>query len=366
MDSIQKIGKLEAAGIIIMIMINQIIINFPNSIITTTGSAAWINVIYISIIAIIFCLLICKLFNPFPASDILDVSEFLGGKFLKTIIGSIYIIFFVFLAGTFLKYMANSLELIYFEQTPIVFLLLLFLIPVVIVGKLGIKSISQVNLIFMPILLISIVITLFSTVKNFIPQRIYPIMGFGADKTFIYGLSNIFAFSGFSYVYFLIPILKNPEDFKKIAVGSIIVSAIYLFLSVICLLMSFPFIAFTDEMLSVYLLARMIEFGRFFQRIDAIFVFIWILSTLSFLAFTSNLITSIFKKLTSIKNSREMTYSFAALIFSVALFIKNTATLNFLQNELFKYLIIALIFIITPLILIFANIKFKRRKHYET
>ena len=62
MDSIQKIGKLEAAGIIIMIMINQIIINFPNSIITTTGSAAWINVIYISIIAIIFCLLICKLF----------------------------------------------------------------------------------------------------------------------------------------------------------------------------------------------------------------------------------------------------------------------------------------------------------------
>ena len=185
MDSIQKIGKLEAAGIIIMIMINQIIINFPNSIITTTGSAAWINVIYISIIAIIFCLLICKLFKPFPASDVLDISEFLGGKFLKTLIGSIYIIFFVFLAGTFLKYMANSLELIYFEQTPIIFLLLLFLIPVVIVGKLGIKSISQVNLIFMPILLISIVITLFSTVKNFIPQRIYPIMGFGADKTFI-------------------------------------------------------------------------------------------------------------------------------------------------------------------------------------
>lgn len=129
--------------------------------------------------------------------------------------------------------------------------------------------------------------------------------------------------------------------------------------------MTFPFIPFTDEMISVYLIARMIEFGKFFQRIDAIFIFIWILSTISFLSFTSNLVIGIFKKLTSIKNYREMIYSVASLIFSVALIVRNIASIKFLQNMVFKYLIIILVFIISPIILILANLKLKRRNFNE-
>lgn len=365
MDSIQKIGKIEAASIIIMITINQIILNLPNTIIINTGSSAWINVIYISIIAIIFCFLMCKLFKPFPADDVIDISEYLGGKLLKNIMGILYILFFILTSGILLIYFANSLKLIYFENTPIVFLLLLFLAPVAIAGKLGIKSVSQVNLIITPVLLLSMLIILFSTAKNFVAERIYPIMGFGIDRTFIVGLSNIFAFSGFAYIYFLIPILNHPEEFKKIAVTSIIVSAIYLFLSVICLLMIFPFIPFSDELSSVYLLTRLIEFGTFFQRIDAIFIFIWILSTLSFLTFTSDLITNIFRKLTGTRNNTEMIYSVTAIIFSVALIFRNITNTNFLQNSILRYIVIILIFIITPIILILANLKLKRRTFHE-
>lgn len=185
MHSLQKIGKFEAISIIIMIMINQIILNLPNIIIINVGSSAWISVIYISIIAIIFCLLICKLFKPFQSDDIVDISEYLGGKLLKIIIGILYVLFFIFTAGIILRYLANSLKLIYFKNSPLVFLLLLFLLPVVITGKLGIKPVSQVNLIFMPVLLFSVLIILFSTFKNFIPEGIYPIMGFGADKIFL-------------------------------------------------------------------------------------------------------------------------------------------------------------------------------------
>lgn len=129
--------------------------------------------------------------------------------------------------------------------------------------------------------------------------------------------------------------------------------------------MVFPFIPFTDELLSVYLLTRMIELGRFFQRVDAIFIFIWILSTLSFLAFTTNIITNIFGKLTAIKNNKEMVYSVASLIFGVTLFVNTITSMKFIQNIVFKYIIIFLVFIITPIILIFANLKLKRRKSNE-
>lgn len=54
MSTYQKIGTVEAIALIVTIIINQIILNLPDVIISTTGSSSWINVIYISIIAIIF------------------------------------------------------------------------------------------------------------------------------------------------------------------------------------------------------------------------------------------------------------------------------------------------------------------------
>ena len=102
MSTYQKIGTVEAIALIVTIIINQIILNLPDVIITTTGSSSWINVIYISIIAIIFCALICKLFKPFNSNDIIDVSEYLGGKILKYIIGIAYFAFLFLLQEYFL------------------------------------------------------------------------------------------------------------------------------------------------------------------------------------------------------------------------------------------------------------------------
>lgn len=362
MSTYQKIGTVEAIALIVTIIINQIILNLPDVIISTTGSSSWINVIYISIIAIIFCALICKLFKPFNSNDILDVSEYLGGKVLKFIIGIAYFAFFIFISGISLRYLANSIKLIYFEETPIIFLLMFFFFPTVIACKSGIKNIAQVNLMFMPILLISMLIILFATVKDFIPQRIFPILGFGADKTFLVGINNIFAFSGFAYLYFLIPILKNPEQFKKVAFISTIISAIYLFLSVICLLMMFSFISFSEELLSVYLLTRMIEFGRFFQRIDAIFILIWILAMISFLSISSFFSIYVVDKLVRFKNPDELSYCIASFIFVVALSIKNIVQIKFIQDAVFKYVIISLVFVVSFIILILANLKHRKEK----
>ena len=362
MNVLQKIGKFEAIALIIIVSMNQIFLNLSNIIIVNTGTSSWINIIVISTIAVVFCLLISKLFKPFPAHDIVDISEFLGKKTLKYIIGILYILFFIFISAVVLRYLTNSLKLIYFEKSPITFLLILFLIPVVFALRLGIKPISRVNLLFVPIVLISMIIIFFSTVGDFVPQRIFPILGFGANETFLIGLNNIFTFSAFAYLYFLIPLLKNPEDFKKVALSSIIISAIYIFLSVICLIMMFPFISFTDEMLSIYLLTRLIEFGKFFQRVDAIFVLIWILSAFSFLAITIEFANRILKKLLNLKTHKELSYSICAIIFSLALAFANFSTIKFMQNDVLRYFVIALVFCISLIILILANLKLKKEK----
>ena len=135
MESLQKIGKFEAISLMAMVVINQIILNLASYLISNSGTSSWINMIYVSIIAIFFGLLIAKFFKPFDSSDILDVSEFLGGKFLKIIIGVLFILFFIFFAGLSLRHISSCIKSIYFKDTPIIYLLLFFTIPSAILSK---------------------------------------------------------------------------------------------------------------------------------------------------------------------------------------------------------------------------------------
>ena len=282
---------------------------------------------------------------------------------MKWIIGILYILLFIVIASYTLRYFSNLLELVYFNSTPTSFLLLLFLIGAVFAANKGIKSISYVNLLFFPIILLSLIIILFSTLKDIVPQRIFPILGFGAYKTFISGFTNIFTFGSITYLYFLMPILKNPEDYKKVAISSIIISGIYIFFSVLCLSMVFPYAAFTDDTLSMYLLTRRISFGKFFQRIDAMFILFWILSVLVFLSMNLHSANNIIKKLTNIKCDKELNYSIAFIIFSIALYYNSIAQMEYVLNVYIKYAFIGLCLVLSFIIMFLAYLKNKKENY---
>ena len=360
MDKLQKIGKIEAICLIVMVTVNEIIFNIPNFVIINSGSSSWITVLLHFIIIFILGFIICKFFKELGSKDLVDVSEYLGGKPLKWFIGILYIFLFTAVSSYVLRYFTNVLEIIYFESTPTTFLLLFFLVGSVIAGNKGIKSISYINLALFPIILLSLVIILFSTLKDIIPQRIFPIFGLGIDKSFISGLSTIFTFGSIAYLYFFIPILKNPKDFKQVTLYSIIISGIYMFFSVLCLIMVFPFATFTDETLSMYLLARRITFGEFFQRIDAMFILFWILSILVFLSMNLYFINTLIRKLINIKYGKELNYSLAFLIFSMSLYFKNIASMKLVLNVYIKYAFIAICLILSIVILFLAYLKHKK------
>ena len=109
-----KIGNKEAIALLTTISFNQIIIFGVKSIINNTSSASLLNLLYLSIIILIFTILICYLLNKFPSFDLLDISDYLGGKILKWIIGILFFIYFIIFAGNSLHLFSSCLEIIYF------------------------------------------------------------------------------------------------------------------------------------------------------------------------------------------------------------------------------------------------------------
>jgi hypothetical protein len=94
-----KIGNKEAIALLTTISFNQIIIFGVKSIINNTSSASLLNLLYLSIIILIFTILICYLLNKFPSFDLLDISDYLGGKILNGLLEFYFLYILLFLQG---------------------------------------------------------------------------------------------------------------------------------------------------------------------------------------------------------------------------------------------------------------------------
>lgn len=361
MSKLEKISSLEAIFLIITIIVNQIIFNLPNIILHSCGTSAWINVIFVGILAIVFTFIISKIFSNFPYQDIVDIAGFLGGGFLKTLIGVFFILFFFIFNVLCIGYFANALKLIYFNKTPLMFLILLFILPPILLNKYSFKTIANVNMVFVPFVVLDIIILFLGSSNEFDISNIFPLLGFGVKETFLYSITNLFAFSGLAYLFFINPFLKEKE-FKRVSIISIVISAVYLLGSIICLLLSFSSVTQYDQLFSLYALTRRITLGTFLQRVDALFILIWILNNFCFTSIGIFYISHIFQKLTKIEDSKQILYFLTMLTFSACLVFNNIADIKRFALYFYKYFSFPLIFIASFLILIIANIKYRNKK----
>lgn len=357
MENNYKLNKIEAISIILIVMINKLILNIPYYIVELVGSGAIINLLYISIIDFILLLIIIKLFKNFEAADILDLSEFVGGKIFKNIIGFLCIGLFFLVAFITLIDFSNVLHTIYFSNFPMVYILFFFILGVLIANLVGLKGISRTICFIIPFAIFSVIITFFTSFENLDIKDLTPIIGKSYKDTFVIGLSNCFAMYILVIYYFLKPLLNNVKEFKKISIISYFISFILLILTIVPMLTLFNTSSNSEPINSLFLLSRQIELGRFLQRVDALFIFLWIFAIFSYLSFIVFMINRIMKKIIPVSNEKMLSYSTCGLLFGIALIPINISHIHFIEDTLYRYFIIGFTFVLGIIILILANFK---------
>lgn len=352
-----KIKWLEGIAIVMVVLLSHVIISIPTELISTTGSATLLNVAFITIITLIFFWIIYKLFSLFPGCNIIDISGFLGGKFFRFIYGIIFIAYILILSSVMVRLFGEGLALISLSHIDIDFIMLLFVVAVGIINYFGLKCISRLNLVIIPLTILSIIFIFFGSFEEYTFQRAFPILGYGLKETFFDGISNIYSFSGLYVLFFIFPLLTKISDFKKVGFISILSYAFFLLSSVAALLFSIPQVEDTTSPLSLYILARQISLGDYIQNVDAIFLLIWIPFMLAYLSTNMHFALTSFKQLTNIKYTSGMVYCFCAIIFIFAHLANNMSEVNILSNIIYKNISIVFVFISSIIILILASIK---------
>lgn len=364
--SYSKLNLIEAITLILIITINKLFINMPQIILLSCGSSSILNVIFISIIIILFTYIICKLFKYFSNYDIIDISSFLGGNFLKYLIGTFLVVYLIIISSIFLRDFVEIIHVLYYPNSPILYLLLFFIVIAIVSNSIGNKSIVKTNVILSFLMIFSLLISYFTISPNITFERIFPILGYGTYETFFSGLTNIFAFNGLIILYILPPLLENKKDFTKASMIAVVISSILIALATASMLLTFSFSPFMKEISPLYMLLSNNELGKYLQHPESLFLFTWVLSFMSYLNVICMLLIYILKKLTHVKNEKPFIIIISLIILMLSLIPKNIMEVRELGKSLLKYAASPAIFLVFPIILILANLKQKKLKKYDS
>jgi spore germination protein (amino acid permease) len=357
-----KITTREAIILVVTVIVSHTIVSLPKTLLSTAKSAVIINMIYVGIIAILLGYVIYRLFRQFHGQDIIDISNFLGGPWLQKIVGFVFIAYFISSSAFLLRNFCEGIKIIYFPFTSVTYIILLFVVVLCITNTFTFRSNAKTISLILPIVLVSVILLFFGNAKHFSIERMLPILGDGLYQTFVVGLGNLAAFGGIGCLYFLPPYLKEPQKFKKISMLSVGVAAIYLIFCVSTLLFTFSFFVNVDEVLPLYSAARYIEFGTFFQRLESLFLLVWMLEICSYLCIANRFSMAIFQKITNLKKLKPLAFLFPLLLFAIAMIPKNYAISRYLEDSIYPYLVLGINLVLTFTILILANSKKNRKK----
>jgi len=352
----EKINNKEAISLTISCSLGITVFISSQIIASECLSSSLINTGFISLIAMGLTLIICMLYKKFIGISFLDITEFVGGKFLKFIVGTIFLFYFVFTLAIVLCKAVNCLQIVYYPMTHPNYTVLLFVITAAIACNLKNNGFLRATFIIVPIVIIAIFFIFAGNLKNFNYENIFPIMGNGVKATFFEGITNLFTFGGIAYILFLPQNLKRPDKFISVSLISTAISSVLLTFVTATIILMFNKNVTSGQLFPLYIAVRYIEFGTFFQRLDSAFLLIMNIAICSFLGIYSNLCLGIIKEITNISDIKPLSFSFVLLLYASTLLIDSKFELEFMQNTFFKILFFSVISL-GLIILILANFK---------
>lgn len=361
-----KLTFFEAISIIATISIAQIILDFPEYLIDNTGTGTIANLLFLSIITIIFCTIISNIFKNFSNQDIIDISELIGGRFLKFIISIIFIIFLELSAVLAFSSFIYPIKTLYFQNTHPLFVASIFIGAILIASNKGFFSTKKTATVFLGISVISVVALLFGDNGNYNTNNLIPFFGYDFRTTFQTGFSNIYIFNFVIMYFFLMPLLSRKNDYKKIMYSSLAINLSLIIIATISILLYYPTpigkeLSTLNSLNTIFLVTRRIQISSFLSQTDSIFVFFWSFVILNYIVLLVNGIVYILNKLFHYENKQKLSAPTISIIIGSVFFIDRIVQLEFLQKDIFKYFSIVLIFGISSIILILGFFKGRKK-----
>jgi len=363
MESKQKIhlGSSEIIWALLSVIIVKIVIAYTQNTTGVAGTASWIMMIFITIIALLVFYGFIALMKNFERMDIIDISKKHLGKGIAQFYGVLVCIYFIIRGSMLIRQVGDRIKFVSFKETPISFVMIFFLLAAVIATYAGINVIINSSKIIVPIIVLMLIVIIVINIKTDGFVYLYPILGNGVKSIFVDSIPFVYLFSSMIFFLFLTPYVKNTASLKKTGTKLILIGGVFFTATTALLLTLFPYSSSKNLLMPIYLIGGIVSVGEKLQKLEAIFLVFWTLAFMLVLSLVMVFTVNILKKTFGFPDHKPFILPVACIIFFLAILPFRFVEVNHLEELLERYSA-PVVFGLPYIILISANISRKIKK----
>ncbi|MGE5415358.1 MAG: GerAB/ArcD/ProY family transporter [Acidobacteriota bacterium] len=314
-----KIGVFEATCIVVIAISNRVFFTAPTIVAQVVGTAGWYMSLISALTTIVAFTFICLLLKRFPGKNIFEIFDITFGRIIGFILSFTYAGAFLFAVGILMREFLDMLKIFIFTNTPLSFMILAVLIIVVTAAVLGFETIARTCSLFAFTSLLGYILLLVLASKNYTLTNLFPILGYGLGNTIITGISRSSAYSEVIILGVFAGSLQGVEHIRKAGYTALIVSGLVISSGLLCMTLAFPYTTFQELTAPLYILVRFVKYGAFFQRLDPLFLVLWIVITVMANSVVFYAAVSSYCKTFRLSDTRPVILPMAVLLFVIAM-----------------------------------------------
>ncbi len=362
MEKKMVFGNWEVVTILINAICTKIFLNFPRTAAEYGGSASWIFTIYISLLAFIGFWIILRFYKGMEGKDIIDIGEYVGKDIGRIIVGCIIIIFLIYVTSVYMRTFSENMKLIALTNSPISFVEMFFLVCMIGGAYFGLESIGRLHGIVVPLIATGFMVIIIMVSNNMDIIQIFPLLGNGAEKIFVSGALKVSTFAELLLLFLLMPFIKTNKNLKKSGYVALGFSSGFLLISSFAYITVFPMPIALERVVPIFQMARLITIGRFFQRIESVFMVAWAAASFLFVTVNFYFILYTFKKSFKLEYYKPLIFPFAILLMNISLFPPNLLSAVKLEVDYFRNWAWIVTFIMPIILFWLARMKMGKSK----
>ena len=357
MEKSFSIERKELTCILINIITSKMLFAHPRGIVETSGNAAWIQTIYVSLISCLFFWFVIFIYRKAEMKSIIELCNEIGGRPLKIFVGIILTAVLLFNSSLTMRTLPESIKTVILPLTPLRLVLLVMGIAIAFGAYMGIFSIARIHSIFIPIAGVFLAALFILLLPNTDITNIFPVLGKGTYNIFVNGLTAVSIFSDIILLFILLPLCRNYENVKSATHRALVISSIVNVLILVFYNLVYSYPSAEEFLLPVFQMTRLIKIGDFFQRLEAFFEFVWSFAILLYSSLYLFCFCRIWKEVFDLKFYKPLIIPFCVIMCAVSFLPSSSVNMLSLQ-KISSLVTIPVSFLLpTALILIFNRKK---------
>ena len=275
MKSHTRLGIAEGTGLIYFTIFPLFFLSTPSEMTEAAGSISWLTPLLGGLSGGSLLWIQQTLLKESPG-NLLQLAEDLLGKGASYVFGLFY--FFALFANACFwtrQYAENTL-LVALPAIEFNHIILVYLVSTLVMVYLGIESLSRTCYLLMPLSIGALFVVFAGLTLEMEPLYLFPLLGYGIPSLIDPLLFYTGATAPAAMLLVLAPSFQNKAAAQKVILFGIGISAIIRSMAFAVYVAVFAVTVASEKILPFFDMTRLIYINRYIQRIESLFILLWV------------------------------------------------------------------------------------------